>query len=228
MTSIAIVLCAMLTIDSVSASNQPMTAEELEEWFNSDEVPVDPLKLINEGNLVFLKQEPERKAHQAKHILTILPDSLHNGWVMLEQCHENLDVMPSAQVVFIGKRVRNLEIISSNHISKAWIRDDTIQLKNIARHARLCLRVETKALYKHANGQYSLRIGPYQRKFLDGYFPMNLQLTINYPEDILTFKHLTPKTQDGFSIEENIDSLKISALFEGRLNLDILFNEKPL
>lgn len=222
----AVVLASIINIDSVAASDRPMTAEELEKWFNSDEEPVDPLKLINEGELVFLKQQPEVKAHQAKHILTLLPDSLRDGWVMLEQCHENLDVMPAAQVVFMGKRVRNLKIVSSTHIGKAWVEDDTIQLKNIARHARLCLQVETKALWKKADGHYSLRTGPYQRKFLDGYFPMNLLLEINYPKDVLRFKSIVPKVQAGLSVSENTGSIKINALFEGQLHLNMLFNKK--
>jgi len=220
------IMIGVFNTNTISAADREMSAEELEKWFNSDEDIVDPIKLINEGELVFLKKKPELEPHQARHTITILPGSLKDGWVTLNQCHANLDVMPAAQVVFQGKRVRNLKILSSTNIGKTWIEDKTIQLKNVQKNATVCLEVETKALWKNTDGSYTLKTGPYQRKFLDGYFPMRLLLEVNYPENRLTFKQSTPKIQAGFSVTHDNGIIKVNALFEGLLYTQLLFNKQ--
>ncbi len=221
-----LVLLLGVHVTVIAAPGESMTAEELEEWFNSDEEVVDPLKLINEGELAFLKQEPQRKPHEAQHVITLLPGSQDDGWVRLEQCHDNLDVMPAAQVVFINKRVRKLKVISSNNIEKSWVENDTVQMKKIGRGARLCLSLETRALWKNKDGSYSLRTGPYQRKFLDGYFPMRLVLDIHYAEANMSYRSIVPEVQPGLSIVVKGSSMNIKALFEGMLYLNVRFTEK--
>lgn len=211
---------------SANAANAPLTDEALEAWFRSDEIKPDPLLLINEGDLVFLSQPPERKPHQAQHSITVLPDSLDHGWVLLHQCHENLDVMPKVQVVFEGKRVRNLEIVSSKHIDKVWVEQDTVQMKSVRQGAQLCLQVETQILSQDQHGRYRLHTGPYQRRFLDGYFPVNLQLDIRFPKELLTYTSILPLAQPGLTVAEEKGALKINALFEGKLRMDVQFSKR--
>jgi len=224
--NLLVLLCMVSTTMQAVAENESMTKEELEEWFRSDQETVDPIKLINEGELVFLSKKPERQAHQAKHLITILPDSLVDGWVKLYQCHENLDVMPAAQVVFMNKRVRKLKVISSKNIDKTWVEQDTVQMKKIARDASLCIELETRAFWKNADGSYSLRTGPYQRRFLDGYFPVRLLLDIKYPGKELLFKGVLPESQAGFSVKQKSNVVNINALFEGRLHVVVTFVQK--
>jgi len=224
--TIVSILVGMVSVNLVAAQQNTMTDEELEKWFNSDKETVDPIKLINEGKLVFLSKPPERKPHQTKHDITILPTSLTNGWVKLYQCHKNLDVMPAAQVVFINKRVRKIKIISSNNINKVWIENDTVQLKTINKNAALCIELETKALWNNSDGSYSLRTGPYQRRFLDGYFPVRLNVNVTLPENMLMYKNIMPSVQPGLSVVDNNSNINVDALFEGKLNLVINFDKK--
>jgi len=223
---IMVIALGILNFESIATQNKPMSEQELEKWFNSNEDTPDPLKLINEGELVFLNNKPEQDPHHAKHIITILPGSLKDGWVILAQCHNNLDVTPAAQVIFQNKRVRDLKVTSSTNIKKAWVENDTVQLEKIGKGATLCLELQTKALWKNKDHSYSLRTGPYQRRFLDGYFPMDLHVDINYPDYILAYKNIAPEIQPGLSVTHNADSIKVNALFKGKLHLSVNFSKK--
>jgi len=220
------ILVGMTSVNIVAAQQKTMTDEELEKWLNSDKELVDPSKLINEGSLVFLSSPPETTPHQTKHAITILPTSLTDGWVKLYQCHKNLDVMPAAQVVFSNKRVRKIRILSSTNIKKVWIENDTVQLKTINKNAVLCIELETKALWENSGNTYALKTGPYQRRFLDGYFPVKLIVEIDYPENLLDYINISPDLQSGLSVKRNTGSVKVDALFEGKLNLVINFDKK--
>lgn len=225
------VLCILMLISALgfhpaalTSNDKAMTAEELERWFNSDEEVVDPIRLINEGELVFLKQQPPTPPHEAHHVITILPNSIDDGWVGLAQCHDNLDIMPAAQIVFTDKKVRRLRIVSSANIEQARVDGDTVQLKKIAGNARICIELETRALWRNLDGSLSLRTGPYQRRFLDGYFPMQLLLEIRDPHNRLRYRSITPKVQTGLTVEQSADTTRIRALFEGLLHLVVNFS----
>ena len=64
---------------------------------------------VNEGELVLLATPPERPVHHHMTRLEITRDGLASGWVTLQQCHEGLDRVPDAQIVYQPGKLRRLE-----------------------------------------------------------------------------------------------------------------------
>ncbi|MGB5832275.1 MAG: alpha/beta hydrolase [Thiohalocapsa sp.] len=172
---------------------------------------------VNEGELEFISAAAADGAHEHLNRIRITSDSLAQGWVMLEQCHENIDVVPAAQIMFKAGRVRKLEIASSSNIGRAWVEGHSVQLEDITQHARLCIRGESQAFQRLGDGHYRLRNGPYMRRFLDGYYPMRVALSIDYPADQIRLVGQSPTSQPGFDVREREHGVEVDATFEGRL-----------
>jgi len=172
---------------------------------------------VNEGELEFLPPEAANGAHAHLNHISITTDSLDQGWVTLEQCHENIDAVPAAQILFKAAGVRKLKIASSNNIGRAWIEGHSVQLEDIAKQARLCLRGESRALQQIGEGHYRLRNGPYMRRFLDGYYPMRVALSIDYPAEQIRLVGQSPASQPGFDVNQREHGIEVDATFEGRL-----------
>lgn len=200
---------------------EPMTPEQLEAWFNDNSDTQDPLQRINEGQLKFIQQQPEYRPQRSEHRFTIRPSSLKDGWVALEQCHQLLDAVPAGELVY-GQAVRNLTVVSSARIDRVAVTGDTVQLENIEPGARLCTALEIRALQAQADGSYQLRSGPYQRRLLDGYFPMDLKVEIELPPQ-LRYSTVNPPPQPGFRIHNEARKVSLHALFEGKLAPELRF-----
>lgn len=205
------------------AADEPMTPEELEQWFNSDDDDVARALAVNEGELVFLAVPPAKAVHHLRNRLTIGPNSLKDGFVELYQCHDHLDAVHEAQVVYHYQRLRNLRIDSQSGIAKVWVEGDSVQMMDIGKDAKLCLRAEVGILYANADGSYTLRNGPFHRRFLDGYYPMHVTLEIRYAPNLLQFDGITPKEQPGFHIIRNPEGVTVEAWFEGILTTETRF-----
>lgn len=205
---------------------QEPTAEELEKWFEDDQRLLPFETEINEGKLSFLKTAPQKPALHSINQLTISASSLSDGWVQLYQCYENLDPVPDAQVVYQYKQLKNLTVDKAEKIEKAWVQDQSVQLSNIAKGAILCVRAEVHIFYPNLDGSFTLKNGPFQRKFLDGYFPMHVTLNIIYPDDLLIFKSTKPANQTGFDVQKKKGQVNISAWFEGMLFTEVTFSRK--
>lgn len=137
---------------------------------------------INEGSLHFLDRPLAKLPYRHSKHLTITPASLQSGWIVSNQCHYQLDAVPALEVVFGHGQVRKLEITRADNIEHAWIENDSVQLKNVGANAVLCIHSENHALkFDATNNIYTLTSGPYMRRFLDGYFPMQADLMIDYP-----------------------------------------------
>lgn len=177
---------------------------------------------INAGQLHFLAHPPGGPIdHQVKHI-TILPDSLRTGWVQVEQCHYDLDAVPAMQVVFGKGVVRHLRVTRADHIRHAWVQGSTVQLADVKPHAVLCLRSENRVLRHFADAhRYLLLSGPFMRRFLDGYFPMRVDVDVEYPAHQLTLARIDPP---GLTVSDvKHGHVKLEALFEGRLMIGVQF-----
>lgn len=172
---------------------------------------------VNDGELEFIPAADAVGAHAHRNHIRITDDSLEQGWVGLEQCHENIDAVPAAQILFRSGGVRGLEIASRRNIGKAWVEGHTVQLEDIAKDAALCIRGESQALYHLGDGHYRLRNGPYMRRFLDGYYPMRVALSIDYPADRIRLVGQSPTNQPGFDVHQREHSVDVDATFEGRL-----------
>lgn len=200
-----------------------MSDEEIESWLNDDSE--DRALAVNEGTLRFLDKLPDNPVHHIRNSLIIENESLTNGWIDLIQCHEHLDAVPATQIVYQYKHINNLRIESYYGIARVWIEGKSVQMENISKNARLCIRAKVRILQILKNGTYILRNGPFHRKFLDGYYPMQVTLTIRYPSEDITIQSIEPEQQPGFHINKAGNELIINALFEGMLKTEIRFKQ---
>ena len=181
---------------------------------------------VNEGPLRFLNTPPARPVHHHQNRIRIDGGSLSSGWVSLSQCHDHLDAVPRAQITFREGYVRDLKIDLSAGIEQAWVEGASVQLRNVAPGARLCLSAQTRALRNVGNGYFDLVNGPYMRKFLDGYYPMRVTLDIDYPPEILALIDVSPPQQAGLSLVEQPGSIHVDTVFEGELRMLFQFEQR--
>ena len=177
---------------------------------------------VNEGELHVFAQPLEQPVHLHSNHITITPDSLQTGWVLLQQCHQNLDAVADLQIRFTSGRTRELEVTEAQGIESARVEGDSVQLRNISKHSRLCLRLQTLALHQTDEG-VELVTGPYMRRFLDGFYPMQVQLTVTYPQQRLQFQQATPLPFK----QEAENRLRLNVWFEGRLTTRLRFVRRP-
>ena len=212
------------------AATEFQSSEQLEQWF-SDELQSDEERAlaVNEGELVFLSDPPEKAVHHIQNILTISDsvDSLVNGWVNLFQCHDNLDAVAASQIVYRYKRMRHLTVDSFEKIRRAWVEGNSVQLEDVEKGARLCVRADVGILYSNKDGSAVLKNGPFHRKFLDGYYPMHVSLRVQYPDNVLRFENISPKVQPGFGVTKSKNTLEVDAWFEGELKTEVKFSAIP-
>ncbi len=177
---------------------------------------------VSEGELRFLARLPDKPVHHHRNRVTIRDESLETGWVTLEQCHEHLDPMPGVQIVYAPGRTRDLRILSHSGIGRAWVEADSVQMEGIGPGASICIRAETLALAR-SDGGYALRNGPYMRKFLDGYYPMRVTMTVVMETPGLRFSAIEPAAQPGFRPWQRDNEAGYEAAFEGMLHTVIRF-----
>lgn len=178
---------------------------------------------INEGELEILTEKPSQAPHRHSKHIVVTAESLKSGWIRSEQCHRNLDQVKALEVVFAPGRVRDLKIVKATNIEKAWIENDSVQLQNVGANASLCISSENRTVeYDTANRSYILKSGPYMRRFFDGYFPMHVNLVVDYPAALLEFIEANPRI-----IRDKITSrpgtVSMDVLFEGRLLVALRF-----
>jgi hypothetical protein len=202
------------------------TAEELERWFEDDN-RAQPYDFdVNSGELEFLAVAPDKRIPHSRNGLTLNAGSLDDGWVEQAQCHENLDPVPLAEVVYSYREMRDLRVVSAEGIGRAWVEGQSVQMENIERGAVLCVAAAARLL-RREGGDYVLRNGPFQRRFLDGYFPLRVTLTLDYPAQRLDVASIDPPPQPGFAVEQSPGRIVLEALFEGRLYTEVRFRAVP-
>jgi hypothetical protein len=208
-------LVPVLTLNTASASR------------SFDDLDIDDFDTsqVNDGALVFLTRPPERPVHHMHNDIVITASSLEDGWVTLAQCHEHLDNVPAAQIVFHPERIRNLRVTQSEQIGHAWVEGPSVQLEDISAQARLCLSAESRALINDGSGDYLLHNGPFMRNFLDGYYPMRVTLSVTLPDHRSRLVSLTPTTQPGFEWRHQHNRILVETLFEGKLMTEIRFTQ---
>lgn len=198
---------------------QPQQASE---WFEDDaEVRA---RAVNEGELVFLEKARAGRVLRTVNRLAVLPQSLADGWVRLEQCQENLDPVPSMEIVYRYDDMRRLRIDSFRGMERAWVEDRTIQMANVGEGAAICVSADVRILHAAGDGRYVLRSGPFHRRFLDGYYPLHLDYRVAWPAGRLVLESVEPAEQPGLAVEQAPGTLHIDTLFEGRLTIRLLFH----
>lgn len=215
--ALAACLASAIATSSV-ASAPPPSQKELDAWFNGNGTSE-----VNEGGLTFLDTPPAKPVHHHQNRIRITPESLASGWTELEQCHDNMDAVPAAQITFREGFVRDLRVLESSAIKKAWVEGSSVQLQGVAPGARLCLAAQTRALKDSGDGYFTLNNGPYMRKFLDGYYPMHVSLKLEYPPQLLQVLDISPAAQQGFQVSQKAGQVKIDTFFEGELRTLVQF-----
>ncbi|TCS70886.1 hypothetical protein EDC61_11339 [Sulfuritortus calidifontis] len=195
------------------------TSEEELFWKSIDQV--------NEGQLRFLEQAPDKPVHHLHNHIRIRPDSLKTGWVKLEQCHEHLDAFPRSQIVYNADRIRRLAITRHQGIGQAWVEGPSIQLRETGKGASICIRAETRALEIVRADRFTLHNGPYMRRFLDGFYPMRVSLQVRLDAKDLRYAGSQPAPQTGFRVWQEPGQVRYEALFEGILNTALQFERVP-
>lgn len=135
---------------------------------------------VNEGELQLLDKPPDAAAHNHQNRLMITEQSLSDGWVTMYQCHSDLDKVSASQIVYHRDRIRNIKVLSVQNIGSARVDGHTVQLKDIAAESNICISADKRAL-SYDKGRYYLKLGPFMRRFLDGYYPMHVQVEVCYP-----------------------------------------------
>ncbi|MGD8560191.1 MAG: hypothetical protein PVG89_07755 [Gammaproteobacteria bacterium] len=220
-----IILAVLMPQLALAQQNKTHTSEEQqwEKWFEGDFE--EQALQVNEGKLEFLHQPPAHKAvHTVTNTITISDSSLKTQWVTLHQCHKNLDPVAQSEIVYRYKDMRNLRLEHYFGMDKAWIENQSVQMKDIDRGASLCILADVKIFRPVENGHYTLRNGPYFRKFLDGYYPFHVKLNIHYPKSALRLETTSPEAQSGFDVREDNGTLKMDAWFEGELMVEARFS----
>lgn len=218
-----LVVAGLLFTCQVTLASDEISPEELERWFNSDSMDPPRYKESNEGVLVFLVDIPREKLHHHHNALKIYPDSLSSGWIGLEQCHVNIDKVQAAQILFKQDRIRDIKILDYKNIKKVWIEGPSVQMEEVAANASLCISASTRSLIHNADGSYTLRNGPYMRRFFDSYFPLRVTMDLDFSRTNLELVQYTPEQQAGYQVDRENNKLHIDTVFEGKLVTEFLF-----
>ncbi len=178
---------------------------------------------VNEGTLHFLSTPPGRPVHHHHNRITISDSSLEDGWVQLEQCHRNLDAVPHAQVTYREGRIRALRVTKADNIGQAWVEGHSVQLRNVQHGAELCIQAQTLALSRNGESGFNLSNGPYMRRFLDGFYPMRVSMTVRLATDKLRYVESIPEEQPGFRLWQQGNEVGYDTYFEGILTTVLRF-----
>lgn len=218
----ALPAAALLVALTLGVYTGPAAAAE-DDWFFEDFEA--RIKEVNEGELNFLGSPPAKKVHHHENRVAIDAASLEHGWVDLHQCHANLDAVPRLEILFRAG-IEDLKIVSTHNVGSARVEGPSIQLTDVSGDARLCLSARSQSLQWSGDGVYSLRNGPYMRRFLDGYYPMRVEMTVTYPCGLLELVASSPEGQPGFRLERQACGVAYDTWFEGRLRTELVFRRQ--
>lgn len=192
----------------------------------SDDFPDDNLEeriaLVNEGTLQFLSVPPKETVHHHQNRITITEQSLVDGWVKLEQCHYHLDPVSAIEIVYNESRIRDLSITSSNHIGASRVVGSTVQIVDVEKNGEICIHAESKALQHLADNYFLLKNGPFMRRFLDGFYPMQISIEVTFPKKIKLID-VFPDRSSGAMIKTGVQTALLEGWFEGKLYTQFRF-----
>jgi hypothetical protein len=175
---------------------------------------------VNEGELQLLDQPPEVASHFHHTRLLIREQSLRTGWVTMYQCHSDLDKVASSQIVYQPDRISNIRVLSSQNIGSVWVEGHTVQMKGIATGSKICISADRKAL-SNEEGRYHLKLGPFIRRFLDGYYPMHVRVEVCYPNSLELVSSRPVKALQHAKNETRYADIDVWVV--GELNIELVF-----
>jgi hypothetical protein len=211
-----IVIQASLTLVPVPANAEDEEWLRMERQMAREQQALD----VNEGELQLLDKPPGGVAHHHQNRLMLTEQSLEDGWVTMYQCHSDLDEVSSLQIVYEQERIRDIMVLSVSNIGSAWVEGHTVQLTDIGEKSKVCISADKKAL-SHQDGRYYLKLGPFMRQFLDGYYPMHVQVEVCYPP-LLKLESSRP-VQAVTQAREKRLSAEIDVWVVGKLDIELVF-----
>lgn len=171
---------------------------------------------VSEGALRFLESPPQAPVHHHYNEIEITESSLIHGWVRLRQCHYNLDPVPELEIVYSPERIKDLKILSADKVGVSRVAGPKIQLSDIESGGKICISAESRALRRKGDNRYMLQNGPYMRRFLDGYYPMQISMRLSVPETIRLME-AEPESQPGLEVHFQGRTASLKGWFEGIL-----------
>ncbi len=158
-------------------------------------------------------------------VLTVTQDSLASGWVRNHQCHRHFSVTPSLEIVFPSGKIRNIAITNSSNVGDISVRGHTIQLEDVNAQSALCFDSEIQVLQRESDGTYRITAGPFYYRFLDGYFPMEVDLKLRYPSSLLEVSRVNPDKR-GVEVTRTDGEVRLWSRFEGTLWVHVFLKGK--
>jgi hypothetical protein len=200
---------------------RPLSATE-QEWLQIEqELALEQQALeVNEGELQLLNEAPEVASHFHHTRLLVTEQSLRDGWVTMYQCHDDLDKVTSSQIVYHQDRISNIRVVSSENIGSARVEGHTVQMRDIEAESKICISADRRAL-SYENGRYYLRLGPFVRRFLDGYYPMHVRVEVCYPNSLRLVSSSPVNALQ--SARNDTMYADIDVWVVGRLNIELVF-----
>ena len=216
------VLCLVALSGACMSATSASTEQDWPAWVEQEESDRQRIAAVNEGELAFLSGPPSGPEHHHHSRIVITGQSLLDGWVLMEQCHENLDRVAEAQIVFKAGSSRALEILGFHNMDSAFVESDSIQLRGIREGSKVCARLQTQALHTAGMNIFELRNGPFMRRFLDGYYPLQLSIQVVYPPQLELLDY-APANQPGYTVDSAPGHVDVEARFEGALRTRFRF-----
>jgi len=220
----------LLILVSPLSYSQDFTKQQIDKWLNNPDAPLPVVKKqrkINEGKLVFLDRIKHKAVMHSENKIQITKSSLKDGWVNLNQCYKQLDAFPRVQVVYKYKNIRKLKVHVIKKMDSAKVQGKSVQLVNVKKGATLCVSAQVQSLEKTGTA-YQLKNGPFRRKFLDGYFPLRVSVSVSYPLALIKLARVSPNNKvieknKGILIHKTKNKIRLDATFEGVLNTRLVF-----
>lgn len=170
-----------------------------------------------DGELRFLAQRPDPDAYAYDAQLHIDTDSLRTGVVRLRTCHRQLDPNARVVVAFNAQRILGLEVEHTEGIQSTEVVGHQVELRGVQRGAVACISVRSRVLEAVAPNRWRLHAGPLMRRYLDGYLPMQAELSFAWPPGLLQLVASTPEVQPGVVIEHGPAGARMDLTFAGRM-----------
>lgn len=213
---------------------------EDDSFFQTMQVQDSPIKWVN----------PQKTENQyaLTNEITITNNSFKTGFVNFSQCHTHLDAIRAIDIVYNPETTQQLKVLSSQKIQKVIAHAASIELKNVEKGAEVCVAGKVKTFrFDQQNQAWVLLRGPYMRKFLDGYYPMHVQETIQWPQAPIKWKktEVFDKSQNQFvkifsdrlltknpaetphpQMQKSPQKIQGDYWFEGKLKINYLFISK--
>jgi pimeloyl-ACP methyl ester carboxylesterase len=196
------------------------------QWFDASGLfDSQAAQSVNSGELTFVEANKidTRFDYHMSNRIDFLPNSLTDGWLSLQQCHFNLDAVKALEIVYAADKTRKLTIVSQKHIGHAKVEGNSLQLTNIKGSAQICVSAQTRGLERISAQQWQLKRGPFMRRYLDGYYPMQVSLEVDWRQQPIQLSQSQPIAQKGVVIEQTNQQFKGIYQFEGKLHPQLTF-----